>query len=179
MILPDGFTLYNDQASLQDIEFRNRCNQSMDTLLVFSGLFSAVVTAFIIQTQQSLGKTPQDRSNDLLIVMIKLLNGTNPQLINNYDPTTVFRVSTSTVVANLFLFLSLILTLLAALGAMLVKQWLSWYDEITTANDKSPQEQARARKKARRGMEDYAFSRFVSTVPMILHVSLALFFVAL
>ena len=34
-ILVDAFEMYNQQTSLKDINFVDRCNKTMDTLLVF------------------------------------------------------------------------------------------------------------------------------------------------
>ncbi|EKM58672.1 uncharacterized protein PHACADRAFT_58238, partial [Phanerochaete carnosa HHB-10118-sp] len=40
--------------------------EDIDTLLVFAGLFSAILTAFVVQTYQMLQPDTQDTTNQLL-----------------------------------------------------------------------------------------------------------------
>jgi len=55
-----------------------RWTESMDTLLVFSGLFSAVLTAFIIEFYKLLQPDPQQVSIDVLThILLAVTNATN------------------------------------------------------------------------------------------------------
>ncbi|KAG8805602.1 hypothetical protein FRC17_005439, partial [Serendipita sp. 399] len=139
----DGFDLYNAQVKRIDEDFIDGCNRTMDALLVFAGLFSAVVTAFIVQIQQLLEKTPQDRTNELLLIVIQQLNSSDYQP----DVTDTFTKSGTVLAANLLFFGSLAVTLFAALGAILVKQWILSYDHRTKTGS-SIQAKARARYRA-------------------------------
>ncbi|KDQ62179.1 hypothetical protein JAAARDRAFT_85322, partial [Jaapia argillacea MUCL 33604] len=73
----------------------------IDTLLVFAGLFSAVLTAFLVDTYKDL-KTPSPSSPSL---------APSPG-----PPKTVIRV-------NALWFMSLVLSLTSALFGILIKQW--------------------------------------------------------
>ncbi|PBK78633.1 hypothetical protein ARMSODRAFT_1011186 [Armillaria solidipes] len=45
---------YNDEAAVSDAEVMEQYRDTIDILLVFAGLFSAVVTAFVVQASESL-----------------------------------------------------------------------------------------------------------------------------
>ncbi|KAF9482268.1 hypothetical protein BDN70DRAFT_801943, partial [Pholiota conissans] len=49
-------------------------NDEVGTLLVFAGLFSAVVTAFVVQSYQSLTPNPGDQTSLLLALLISNIN---------------------------------------------------------------------------------------------------------
>ncbi|KAG8784221.1 hypothetical protein FRC20_002699 [Serendipita sp. 405] len=146
----------------------------MDTLLVFAGLFSAVVTAFIIQIQQLLNKAPQDRTNELISIVIQQLNSSNykPDIADN------FRESGTAVAANLLFFCSLSVALFAALAAILVKQSILSY-EHRSKEGSSIQAKARARYRAWNALEGAHLLGLISAVPMLLHAGLFLFFAGL
>ncbi|KAG9054790.1 hypothetical protein FS842_004112 [Serendipita sp. 407] len=166
----NSFHLYNAHNASRDINFIAGCNQTMDTLLVFAGLFSAIVTAFIIQNQQLLD-ADQDRTNELLVLMILQLNRTT------IIPPTRSSPSGSTV-ANVIFFASLSITLIAALAAMLVKQWVQAYG-VESLVGRSARETARSRARSWRGVERYSLNAFIAVIPMLLHIGLAIFFIGI
>ncbi|KAG8833774.1 hypothetical protein FRC17_010085, partial [Serendipita sp. 399] len=127
----------------------------MDTLLVF----------------QLLGSVSQDRANDLLVLVALNLNRTT-----TIPPTTPS--STGSHVANHVFFASLSITLVAALAAILVKQWVQAYG-LESLSGRSTQETARARARNWHGVEHYRLQLFIEVVPMLLHIGLAVFFVGL
>ncbi|KAG8809457.1 hypothetical protein FRC17_003434, partial [Serendipita sp. 399] len=170
----DGFDLYNAQVKRMDENFIDGCNRTMDTLLVFAGLFSAVVTAFIIQIQQLLEKSPQDRTNELILIVIQQLNSSDFRP----DISDHFTESGFSLAANLLLFGSLVVTLFAALAAILVKQWILSYDHRARAGS-SFQAKARARYRAWSELENAHLLGVISAIPMLLHSGLFLFFAGL
>ncbi|KAG8822741.1 hypothetical protein FRC19_005330 [Serendipita sp. 401] len=143
----------------------------MDTLLVFAGLFSAVVTAFILQIQQLLKEASQDRTNDLILILIKQFNASDyrPDINDNFKP------SGNAVAANVLFFSSLVVTLFAALAAILIKQWILSYDHRTKAGS-TGQSIARARYRAWAALENAHILNIISAIPMLLHAGLFLFF---
>ncbi|KAG8798780.1 hypothetical protein FRC17_007322, partial [Serendipita sp. 399] len=136
-----------------------------------AGLFSAIVTAFMVQNQQLLASISQDRTNDLLVVIALQLNRT--AIIPSPQPSP-----TGSTTANVIFFASLSITLIAALAAMLVKQWVQAYG-VESLVGRSAQEIARSRARSWGGVERYRIHAFIAVVPMLLHIGLAVFFVGL
>ncbi|KAG1848418.1 hypothetical protein C8R48DRAFT_409973 [Suillus tomentosus] len=100
----------------------------MDIVFIFSGLFSAVSTGFIVAMESNLSSDPSDTTNALLkqLVQIGLDNlaeaGTAPA-----DTESTWSPSASAVRIQLVAYSSLSMSLLAASGAVLGKQWLGCY----------------------------------------------------
>lgn len=113
-----------DRAKIEDFE------EDIDTLLVFAGLFSAVLTAFIIESYKTLQVDPADATVQLLQQISMQLNSfaVNGNYINATIPlpstSEPFTPAPSAVRINGFWFASLILSLIAASFSMLVKGWL-------------------------------------------------------
>lgn len=95
-----------------------RCNSSMDILLIFAGLFSAVNTAFIIAMQPNPGDTTYALLRQLIQITANSSTAAQATFISP-TPTAVW----SQVIA----YASLALSLIAAFGAVLAKQWLGHY----------------------------------------------------
>ncbi|KAF9529170.1 hypothetical protein CPB83DRAFT_732839, partial [Crepidotus variabilis] len=108
---------------------KERCEvwkDEVQNLLVFSGLFSAVVTAFIIESYQSL----QDNPSEILLssiaanlqFMANTTAGVSATLSNNthvpFSPTSPNKI------VNILWFLSLVLSLASALIGLVALQWL-------------------------------------------------------
>ncbi|KAH7923290.1 hypothetical protein BV22DRAFT_1015736, partial [Leucogyrophana mollusca] len=113
---------YKRQAEDYDSEFLEKYKDDMDIVLIFSGLFSAVSTTFITTMQSSLSPNPTDTTNALLMQVIQAINGSslsgqslNPPTWNGPGMTVIWTQS--------LLYASLCASLLAALGAVLGKQW--------------------------------------------------------
>ncbi|EJD42776.1 hypothetical protein AURDEDRAFT_22982, partial [Auricularia subglabra TFB-10046 SS5] len=131
----------------------------IDTLLVFAGLFSAVVTAFTVESYQWLHDDSGDASVQLLAQIASLLN----------DNTTVPLPSTSVVPdasatrINAYWFLSLTLSLSAALIGILAKQWIREYDRDA---GRTHPESIGVRHMKFKGLEAWNVPRTVSSVPI-------------
>ncbi|KIK35361.1 hypothetical protein CY34DRAFT_31079, partial [Suillus luteus UH-Slu-Lm8-n1] len=108
------WTAYKKFSGEYDTNMLERCNNSMDILLIFAGLFSAVNTAFIIAMQPNSG----DTTNALLQQLIQITaNSSSAAQItfNSPTPTPVWSQGLA--------YASLALSLVAAFGAVLGKQW--------------------------------------------------------
>ncbi|KAF8887553.1 hypothetical protein BD779DRAFT_1391949, partial [Infundibulicybe gibba] len=55
------------KADRFDKEFCGGWNSEIDALLTFAGLFSAVVTAFTVESYKLLQPDPQDMTNQILL----------------------------------------------------------------------------------------------------------------
>ncbi|KAJ6626616.1 hypothetical protein B0H10DRAFT_1636858, partial [Mycena sp. CBHHK59/15] len=111
---------YKILAEEFDNEFQKRYGNDLDTALIFAGLFSAVSSAFIIQIQPELQQDPSDVTQALIQVLIHSVNQTA------FPAAQVPKWSgppTKILAAQTLLYISLFATLLAALLAVLGKQW--------------------------------------------------------
>jgi len=94
----------------------------------------------------------------------------------NHEP--IFSPPTSAIVCNILWFLSLGFSLACALSATLVEQWTRHY--IQACNSKpAPQDRARISIYLFQGIKQYRMAAVVEAIPMLLHISLFLFFVGL
>ncbi|CCA68529.1 hypothetical protein PIIN_02393 [Serendipita indica DSM 11827] len=151
----DIWDAYNARSEIEDADFLDETLSSMDVLLVFAGLLSAILTAFIIETYKIL---QPDRSG------VSSPNEFTP-------PQYAVRV-------NAFFFASLFTALLSALAAMLLKQWISYYTQ-GLKRISSKQIRARTRQFRYEAIRRWKLRGLVMLVPSILHLSLFLFFLGL
>jgi hypothetical protein len=93
-------------------------------LLCQAALYSAVLTAFIIESMNMLQEDPAEITRDVLLTITK-------QLANQSTPAferPPFQVPSYALRVNVYLFISILLSLIAALTAVLALQWVSSYD---------------------------------------------------
>ncbi|KAM5534698.1 hypothetical protein V8D89_011562, partial [Ganoderma adspersum] len=151
----------------------------MDNLLVFSGLFSAVVTTLVAQTYPLLQPAQPDQTALILQqISLQLSNSTQPAFTRNpIDNSTVPTTPESgAVTLNTLWIASLILSLSAALIAIMVKQWLSKYRSGLSGTS---QDIARLRQYRLNNLAKWRVSSIVGALPVVLQVSLVLFFLGL
>ncbi|KAI0340811.1 hypothetical protein BDW22DRAFT_1299146, partial [Trametopsis cervina] len=155
----------------------------IDTLLVFDGLFSAAVTAFVLASYPLL---QQDTTGAILVAVQQLVNQTAGYSIlgGTLLNTTVtpppapppFKPTPGVVRVNTLWFSSLVVSLSAASLGIFVKQWLRAYLAFSTA---SPQGQLRARQFRHAGMETWRVYGIAASLPLLIQVALGLFFIGL
>ncbi|EEB99333.1 hypothetical protein MPER_01007, partial [Moniliophthora perniciosa FA553] len=131
--------------------------EDIDTQLVFAGLFSAVVTAFLIESYQWLSEDPADTTVALLIQISAQLNGS--QGISTEQPP--FEADSSSI----------------PLFGLLCKQWLREHQRDTQT--RTPGEELALRQLRRDSFEKWGVSSFLSALPILLEVALLLFFVVM
>ncbi|KAJ6572330.1 hypothetical protein B0H19DRAFT_863799, partial [Mycena capillaripes] len=117
------WTAYKKLANEFDKELQGKYGDDLDTSLIFMCLFSAVNSAFIIQLQPELQPDPNAPTQALLTFLVQNITGVPsaplPPGVSISQPV----VLTLVVVAQSLLYVSLFATLLAALLAVLGKQW--------------------------------------------------------
>ncbi|KAG2133332.1 hypothetical protein DEU56DRAFT_419998 [Suillus clintonianus] len=122
------WTIHKRVAEEHDGEFLERYTSDMDIVLVFSVLFSAVSTSFIVAMESSLSPDPSDTTNALLTQLVQIGFGNiDAAGIEPVAPASAWSPPMSTVRIQAIAYASLCLSLLAAFGAMLGKQWLGYY----------------------------------------------------
>ncbi|KAH8822339.1 hypothetical protein DL96DRAFT_1819845 [Flagelloscypha sp. PMI_526] len=169
--------IYNDEAEIYDDGMLSGFRDTIDSLLVFAALFSAVVTTFIIQTSTFLQPDHAKITSYLLAEQILLLraNGNitaiNAVPFSLLSPGTI-RHSKSDTAINVLFFVSLALSLSTALFCILVKQWLTSY---ATKVAGTPKFVALVRHFRFSGIQKWKFPQFVGILPFLLHISLWMF----
>ncbi|KAI0267734.1 hypothetical protein BC834DRAFT_821932, partial [Gloeopeniophorella convolvens] len=153
-----------------------------DGILVFTGLFSATVAAFIIESYGNLQPDPSAVSVSLLVHMSQQLaglsNGTHIDAAVRRAHTASFRPPASAVWVNALWFLSLVASLTCALLATLLQQWARRYLHRTQRRY-APHARARIRAFFAEGADRYHIATVVELLPALLHVAVFLFFAGL
>ena len=173
--------------------------EEIDTLLVFvrvinvcvpaagltrceqAGLYSAIVTAFIIESYQWLSQGPEDTAVMLLAEISAKLNG-NAQARGLEESlilatgTVPFSAPLSAIVINSLWFVSLVAALSSAFIGILVKQWLREYMRPISI---APIDALSLRQLHYQALKDWGVVEIISFLPLLLQYSLALFLVGL
>ncbi|KAJ8096087.1 hypothetical protein PM082_022660 [Marasmius tenuissimus] len=145
--------------------------EDIDTLLVFAGLFSAVVTAFTVESYQWLDEAPEDATVALLKqIFQKMANET-------VLPSPPFRVSPSVVRINVLWFSSLMIALVDALFALLCKQWLREHRRHT--HTRTPQEALALNWLRSQSLKKWHVPTILAFLPVLLEIALFLFLAGL
>ncbi|CAE6441111.1 unnamed protein product [Rhizoctonia solani] len=175
------WTLYLDEAQEHDRELVEGRQRSLDTLLLFAALFSAILTAFLIEAKDLLQQDPADASLTLLLIIAQSqqrieLGLPAPEASTKVVAMPDFTPSLSARWVNGIWFMSLGLSLSAALIAMLGKEWLTTFH---SSRPRSARRLAFIRQSRLKGLEDWGALHIIALLPTLLHMSLLLFSVGL
>ncbi|QRV94412.1 transmembrane protein [Ceratobasidium sp. AG-Ba] len=172
---------YVREADRWDKEMVDGRNSSLDVLLIFAALFSAISTAFIIESLGDLKSDPAERSADTLFTISQQLNfiatgqqNTSPPSLASTSDT--FTPSYSAVVVNILWLLSLSLSVAVSLIAMLAKEWCY---KFMTGRSGPTYNQARRRQQKWDGIEKWKMQEMLSYLPGLMHCALLFFAVGL
>ena len=153
-----------------------------------AGLFSVVLTAFIVDSKQNLKPSPADetvyylRQHSTILSQISVqLSSIAPQVTIPSTPPPPFPPSSplaSDIRVNIFWFMAVAFSLLAALLAILVQQWVRNYMHVFQRYG-DPLKSSRLRQYLYEGCDRWYMLRVAEAVPGFLHVSLFLFFAGL
>ncbi|KAI0716819.1 hypothetical protein C8Q76DRAFT_673163, partial [Earliella scabrosa] len=162
-----------------------RWKEEMDTLLVYAGLFSAVLTAFIIESYPLLQAAPSDTTLAVLRQISAQLNSfsIDPPFANStrtaqplINDQSTFDPPLSAVWLNSLWFASLVFSLASASVALIVKQWLR---HATLGLSGTSREVARRRQYHLSGLLKWHVGTIVATLPILLQIALFLFLIGL
>ncbi|QRV79813.1 activating signal cointegrator 1 complex subunit 3 [Ceratobasidium sp. AG-Ba] len=172
---------YVREADRWDKEIVDGRNSSLDVLLIFAALFSAISTAFIIESLGDLKPdTAESSARSLLAISQKL-----DAIITGQEPTSLpaqtaslddFSPSHSAVVVNILWLLSLSLSVAVSLIAMLAKEWCY---KFMMGRSGPIYNQARKRQQKWNGIERWKMQELVNVLPGLMHAALLLFAVGL
>ncbi|KAI0265979.1 hypothetical protein BC834DRAFT_824543, partial [Gloeopeniophorella convolvens] len=169
----------NDRAASEDIKMTDRWKEDADGILVFTGLFSATVATFLGVSVQNLQLNSQDASAFYLAQLYQLnaaSNGSTVSIPPTLSDPSSFTPSPSAIWINALWFLSLVVSLVCALLATLLKQWTRRYLQVTTQPHYSPLKRSRLRTFMKQGVERFRFPLVIEALPALVHISVFLFF---
>ncbi|KAG8789791.1 hypothetical protein FRC12_013214 [Ceratobasidium sp. 428] len=190
---------YVREADKSDKEIIEERSNSLDVLLIFvsmsvarvkplthmkalqAALFSAVSTAFLIESLGDLKPDPAESSAKTLRLMSQTLAAiANGQTVTPPGPDALddppFSPSKTAVVVNLLWLLSLSLSIAVSLVAMLAKEWCY---KFMSGRVGPAYEQARRRQLKWNGMERWKMKEVLTYLPGMMHAALLLFAVGL
>ncbi|CAE6453666.1 unnamed protein product [Rhizoctonia solani] len=173
---------YVKEADQVDEELVDGWNKSMDVNLIFAALFSAISTAFVIESYKNLKPDPADVSAQTLLVisqtLLTIANGsqpTSPSPIPGVE-APLFKASASAICVNVLWFLSLSLSVAVSLISMLAKEWCL---EFMAGRTGPFGAQARRRQQRWDGIVEWRMKEVIVMLPSLIHLSLLLFAIGL
>ncbi|KAI0825737.1 hypothetical protein BC629DRAFT_1268262, partial [Irpex lacteus] len=177
------WTLISESVTAHDERIIADWKDDLNSLLVFSGLFSSVVTGFGVDSYKWL--QPSDPTPS---TQIQLLSQISTQLASfslapgfansTSQPAPLSQVdsapepSNRDIRINTLWFLSLGLSLISSLFAIMVQQWLR---EYRVPGYLTPRERVRLRQYRYEGLLDWKVPQIVSILPVLLQIALILF----
>ncbi|KAF9057211.1 hypothetical protein BJ165DRAFT_17356 [Panaeolus papilionaceus] len=150
--------------------------EEIQNILIFAGLFSAVVTAFAVETQKLLQPDPSMTS---VVLLVQIANHLMPNASTIENPALTSQppsVSVKALRINTFIFISLILALGTALIGILALQWIRSYKNQEL---RSHQDQLSIRQGRYQALVDWKVPQIITALPIILQAALVLFFIGL
>ncbi|KAK0474747.1 hypothetical protein IW261DRAFT_1341417, partial [Armillaria novae-zelandiae] len=172
---------YEDESRNHDTNMIEDSRDNIDVLLVFAGLFSAVLTTFVAQTYQNLQVDNAAMSAallfELVLVQRAIANGSLVDAIapSRLSPNIALVPATTDVWVNGLCFTSLFLSLTIALVAVLAKQWLHHYivPPSGTPRDRSFRQFQYA------SFRKWYVQVIIGLLPVLMHLALVRFLVGL
>lgn len=147
-------------------------------LCMQSALYSASLTAFLVESYKTLQPGPGNATIDLLRQISQQLGSMSTGSALVFEPPPPFQLPAGSLACNVLWFLSLTLALTCSLLATFVQQWAR--DFLQKADMRpSPVRRARVLSFLYLGLHRFGMHTFVDVIPMLLHVSLFLFFTGL
>ncbi|KAJ7145553.1 hypothetical protein C8R44DRAFT_972628 [Mycena epipterygia] len=169
------WAVYISEAEKYDKALVESWKADMEGMLIFAGLFSASLTAFLVESYKTLNPDSGHTTVTLLAQISQQFaasaNGTTFHVL----PVAPFTPSTASLVCNALWFISLGLSLSCALIATLLEQWAR--DLLHKANMRSaPPIRARVFSFLYYGLKRFQMHTVVEIIPLLLHASLLFFF---
>ncbi|KAJ7908478.1 hypothetical protein B0H13DRAFT_2193292, partial [Mycena leptocephala] len=172
------WAVYIAEAEKYDKALVESWRSDMGGMLIFAGLFSGSLTAFIIESYRNLTPDSGDTTVLLLQQISAQLDGAAKGSYSTPPPQNTFTPPLAALLCNALWFMSLALSLTCALIATLVEQWAR--DFLHRADIRSaPLERARIFAYLYYGLKRFKMHAVVEVLPLLLHASLILFFAGL
>ncbi|GJE89454.1 hypothetical protein PsYK624_055550 [Phanerochaete sordida] len=182
--LLEGWAGIEDHLMRYDKGKVNGYSEDIDALLVFAGLFSAILSAFVVQTYQLLQPDASSATNQLLAYGFSSQRAAAPipaainATMNSILDSPPFVPSVSARWINSLFFISLVLSIAAALFGILSKQWIREYI-LWNSPLAAPRENVLVRQMRIEAWEAWNVTATISAVPALLEVAMILFLVGM
>ncbi|KAH8989949.1 hypothetical protein EDB86DRAFT_2807579, partial [Lactarius hatsudake] len=189
------WSLYCKRAQIHDEAHLQSLARDMDGVLLFGGLFSVVLTSFLVQSIQDLRANPTQESAYYQQQSVAMLAQISEQVasiatlisVPSVSPQTPipstlpppypqFYPSSSNIRVTVFWVIGLVCSLSAALLVIFCQQWARSYMQVFQRYD-HPLKRARFRQFFFEGAD--RMRNLAEAVPRLIHVSLFLFFLGL
>ncbi|KAJ7644497.1 hypothetical protein FB45DRAFT_824678, partial [Roridomyces roridus] len=173
------WAVYVSEAEKYDKALVEGWKSDMEGMLIFAGLFSASLTAFIIESYKTLIPDSGDSTVQLLAQISRQLSAAaDGSTLPAAFTATPFTPPITSLVCNALWFVSLGLSLTCALMATLLEQWAR--DFLHRAEMRSaPIIRARIYSYLYYGLKRFKMHAVVEIIPLLLHASLFFFFAGL
>ncbi|KAJ7271132.1 hypothetical protein C8J57DRAFT_298462 [Mycena rebaudengoi] len=172
------WAVYVSEAEKYDKALVESWKSDMNGMLIFAGLFSASLTAFLIESYKTLSPDSGNATVQLLTqISLQLGASTNGSTLSAAPPPQ-FTPLPAALVCNALWFISLGLSLSSALVATLLDQWARDFlhrSEMRSA----PVIRARVFSFLYYGLKRFNMHAVVEAIPLLLHASLLLFLAGL
>ncbi|KAF9554889.1 hypothetical protein CPC08DRAFT_160341 [Agrocybe pediades] len=164
---------------------KNQCaawKEEIQNLLIFAGLFSSVLSAFLVQAYSNLQPDPNDTIIAILADISAQLNNSS----TNENTTTfsrsslagaAFTPSPTSLRVNSLWFISLILSLTTVLVGIMCLQWLAEYQNYPSSA--SAETKLALWNMRREGFTQWHVPEILAALPLMLQGALVLFFIGL
>ena len=183
------WNMYLDEVKGEDNQITGACKEGASDIVVFvslnllmipvfvsmtsskTGIFSVIVGAFIIEFYKKL-------STDQTVALLQQISQQLPNSPNTTNFNTAIQLSppgTAIVWVNILWLISLVLSLTCALIATLLQQWARRYVETPKSMDLL-RHRARVRSLLLVGARLYKIPFIIEMLPILLHLSVFLFF---
>ncbi|KAI0027517.1 hypothetical protein K488DRAFT_61299, partial [Vararia minispora EC-137] len=121
---------YVDERAFLDKDLADSWNAKTNGITIFASLFSAILATFVVDSYKNLQPNSSDTTVSALTHISQQLAAgadpsSNPGAFSSPDPT--FRAPTSAVVVNALWFISLVLAISTAIGAVVLQQCTQKY----------------------------------------------------
>ncbi|KAF7798541.1 hypothetical protein EIP86_009762 [Pleurotus ostreatoroseus] len=170
--------------ALKNVDDDRIYKEDIDTILVFTGLFSAVLTAFVVESYQSLSPDPNTQVIRLLSQIAVQTKGCSlsplhvDATLSEPDIAQPFQPSSSDVLVNRLWFTSLVLSLITASFGILIKQWLREYKSVDPRHS-NLRSRLRVRQFRYPGMLKWRIFEISAFLPLLIQLALGLFLLGL
>ncbi|KAJ6522332.1 hypothetical protein DFH09DRAFT_997197, partial [Mycena vulgaris] len=177
------WSVYNAEAEKHDKALMESWMRDMKGVLLFAALFSASLTAFIIESYKTLKPDATDTVIALLTRISGQISDLNNGSVSAFPPgtqsyPTSFSPTTTSLLCNALWFLSLFLSLTCALLATLVEQWARGFIQRIERRG-PPVARAKIFSYLYHGLQQFNMRTVVDLIPLLLHASLLMFFAGL
>ncbi|KAJ6467589.1 hypothetical protein DFH09DRAFT_1381374 [Mycena vulgaris] len=177
------WSVYNAEAEKHDKALMESWMRDMKGVLLFAALFSASLTAFIIESYKTLKPDATDTVIALLTRISGQISDLNNGSVSAFPPgtqsyPTSFSPATTSLLCNALWFLSLFLSLTCALLATLVEQWARGFIQRIERRG-PPIARAKIFSYLYHGLQQFDMRTVVDLIPLLLHASLLMFFAGL